>query len=96
MNDFFSALAEIGGLAGLAALITALVQLRHIRRDAKTSAVELTHNHGSSMKDAVARIEGSVKSLGHQVGEIRRDAAITHELLAHRLDEHHNRLDKLE
>lgn len=59
------ALVSLGGLAGLGALITSTAGLIETRR-------RLRPNHGSSVADGVRRTEDAVRSLGHQVGEIRR------------------------
>ena len=86
---------SLGGLAGLGSLVAALGAWRK----SSTAAKELSPNHGSSMKDSVARIEKSqelqldmMRSLGHQMGEIRA----SHELevrerqaLDHRAQEEH-------
>lgn len=76
MSDFIHAL---GGLPGLAALMTSigtLWQVVRVRSDTK----ELRPNHGSSVADKLTRIESKVnansealRSQGHQLGEIRRD-----------------------
>lgn len=79
-------LADLGGLAGLAALVTAIggviVQLRGLRKVRRDTA-QLMPNHGSHLADAVHRIEanmatradvGEVRRLvGHEVGEVRDD-----------------------
>lgn len=81
-----NALADLGGLAGLAALLTAIggviVQLRGLRKVREDTA-QLMPNHGSHLADAVHRIEanmatkddvGEVRRLvGHEVGEVRDD-----------------------
>lgn len=94
LTDALAALSDLGGLAGLAAVITAVATLRRsetrhaqARADSEarwiTITSELEPNHGSSLRDAVDRIEHSVDSLredhtdlarrlGHQIGEIRR------------------------
>lgn len=65
----------------------------------KRVKAEVTHNHGSSLKDAVDRIERrqssliekteglteNVKSLGHQIGEIRETDNVTHTDITARL-----------
>ena len=83
------AIASLGGFAGLAALIGNFIQLRSVHK-------EVTPNHGSSMNDAVHRIEKMVDSLGHQIGEVRRDAATMHDMIGARLDEHATRLESVE
>lgn len=60
--------AALGGLTGLGALITSTAGLLETRR-------RLRPNHGSSVADGIARLEDGMKSLGHQVGEIRTDMA---------------------
>lgn len=60
-------LAQLGGLGGIAALLTSvgtLWQLTRVKKDTQ----QLQPNHGSSVAD-------SVRSIGHQVGELRRDLA---------------------
>lgn len=85
-------------LTAIAAVIGAVGALINA---AKMNSVkkEVSHNHGSSMKDAVIRIEErqkslirankalskEVSSLGHQIGEIRTDANVAHEDYAARL-----------
>lgn len=75
-------LTSLGGLAGLAAFITSAAGLIETRR-------RLRPNHGSSISDAVSRIEAAqtqqgkdIRDLrsfvGHQIGEIRRDANREH------------------
>lgn len=75
-------LASLGGLAGLGALITSTASLVETRR-------RLRPNHGSSVADAITRIETmqiqqgkdlrSLRSfVGHEIGEIRRDAHREH------------------
>lgn len=102
-----SLILAIGSLiAGLGTLIASLGAWRKSR----TAAAELAPNHGSSLKDIVTRIElklehvsemqGALsqtqRSQGHQIGEIRRDALQTHELLADGLKEANRRISKLE
>lgn len=60
--------AALGGLSGLGALITSTAGLIETRR-------RLRPNHGSSVADGVSRLEDGMKSLGHQIGEIRTDLA---------------------
>ena len=75
-------------LSAVAALVAATASWR---TNGKVRS-ELTHNHGSSMKDALARIEVRQtkiaqaqdsheelsRSMGHQIGEIRDDARQIH------------------
>lgn len=94
LSGGLAALSDLGGLAGLAAVITAASTLRRSEaRHAKARAddearwitvtSELEPNHGSSLRDAVDRIEHAVdelredhtdlaRRLGHELGEIRR------------------------
>lgn len=66
------ALAALGGLPGVAALVTSLATLAGILKVKKDTA-QLTPNHGSSLADAVKRIEDTQRSHGHQLGEIKAD-----------------------
>lgn len=59
-------ITALGGLGGLGALITSTAGLIETRR-------RLRPNHGSSVADGVSRLEDGMKSLGHQIGEIRDD-----------------------
>lgn len=88
MKETAEIITALGGFGGLAGLVTALVQLRKIK-------AEIMPNHGSSLADAIRRTEDGIKRLDHQMGEIRRDSAVTHELIGKRLDEHAQRLDKI-
>lgn len=58
-------------ISGLAALFSAFY--------AKRAAREVRPNHGSSLKDIVKLVDDKVDSLAHQLGEVKKDAAITHE-----------------
>lgn len=90
---------HLTGLAGLVAALATLIGtvVNAVRVDRVQK--EVSHNHGSSLKDAVTRIEerqkGLIKngelmakeisSLGHQIGEIRESANVVHEDYAARL-----------
>ncbi|VDG76904.1 Uncharacterised protein [Actinobaculum suis] len=101
--------SALGGGVGIAAIITALASLITLSRRAKatetaassaaqaanSAAAQLTPNHGSTVSDAINRIEKMVSSQGHQIGEIRRDAAVTHEMIADRLSEHGDQITRL-
>ena len=73
-------LAELGGFAGVAALLTALagilVQLRGLRRVREDTA-QLQPDHGSSVADIVTSTATDVREvrrmLGHEIGEVRAD-----------------------
>ncbi|EEH64399.1 hypothetical protein HMPREF0044_0136 [Gleimia coleocanis DSM 15436] len=87
-----------GLLTALATLITAIGTLRN-HTSIKSVKAEVSHNHGSSMKDAISRIEKrqtglrastramrkELSSLGHQIGEIKSAANVTHQDHAARL-----------
>ena len=73
-------LAELGGFAGVAALLTALagilVQLRGLRRVREDTA-QLQPDHGSSVADIVTSTATDVREvrrmLGHEIGEVRAE-----------------------
>lgn len=75
-------IAALGGLGGLGALITSTAGLIETRR-------RLRPNHGSSVADGITRIEATQAKqgddlrdlrafVGHEIGEIRRDASREH------------------
>lgn len=92
VKDIATLVTAIAALVGAFGALVNAVRTNHIKK-------EFSHNHGSSMKDAITRIESrqkglikttellanGMKSLGHQVGEIRNDANIAHEDYAARL-----------
>ena len=71
-------LVELGGLAGVAALLTALAgifaQLRQTRKLREDTA-QLQPDHGSSVADLVTATAIDVREvrrmLGHEIGEVR-------------------------
>lgn len=78
MSSFLVDVIEaLGGLAGLAALLAVFPQLSGIKKNTAKTLTQFQPNHGSSLKDAVNRIEKAQldfqKSVGHQIGEIRTD-----------------------
>lgn len=83
-------LTDLTGLGALISSIAAVIGAVHARR----AASEVTPNHGSSLKDLVTMIDDKVDSLGHQIGEIRRDADSTHRDLQHRIRRLEDRSDK--
>lgn len=100
-------LLALGSLiAGIGTFVAALGAWRK----SKKAADELSPNHGGSLKDSVSRIEATLaqlgamvqhqgqiqRSQGHQIGEIRRDSAHTHDLLTEGLKEAHRRIRRLE
>lgn len=72
---------DLTGLGTLISSVAAIISAVHAKRASR----EVTPNHGSSLKDLVRAIDDKVDSLGHQVGEIRRDADTTHRDMMHRL-----------
>lgn len=50
-----------------------LVELIRTRRKAEVSVAELQPNHGTSMRDAVDRIEKQVAELGTEVSAVRTE-----------------------
>ena len=81
-------------LAGMAALITAVASIPgtiaafHVKKTRDEIGKEFQPNHGSSLVDKINLLTDSVKSVGHQVGEIRRDMAREHESINHTLERH--------
>lgn len=84
LADAVAALASLGGLGGIGAVVTAAVTARKNRGDVKAIRAEVSPNHGSSLLDAVRRIESSLddlrrehtaldRRLGHEIGEIKAD-----------------------
>lgn len=63
--------SSVGGLGGLGALITSLTTIRRWKR-VEADTAQLRPNHGSSMADALHRIETMQRSQGHQLGEQHR------------------------
>lgn len=80
--------------AGIAALITAIASIPgtiaaiHLKKTRDEIGKEFQPNHGSSLVDKINLLNDSVKSVGHQVGEIRRDMAREHEAINHTLERH--------
>lgn len=98
INSFGSLIASIGALV---AAVTAAGKARNAERNTAKLAnttndirKEVSPNHGSSMKDSLVRIEKLADGLGHQIGEIRRDAAVTHELLGNQVKALADRMNK--
>lgn len=91
-------------LAGLAALITALIAIPgaiaaiHSKRTGtaiEEIKTEFHPDHGNSLADKIDAIAAQssmqtklIDSLGHQIGEIRRDMAREHEAINHTLERH--------
>lgn len=100
-------ITSVGSLvASLGALIASISAARKsgnaetkIAKTAKETAqikAEFLPNHGSSFKDALTRIEKEVSSLGHQIGESRRDSSNAHELLGNQVNDLARRVTRLE
>lgn len=84
-------------------MLTALGTLRRQEKGMAAVRAELEPNHGSSLKDAVTRIEKNLTTLsdrvesldhrlGHEIGDMRRAADTTNADLAARirhLEQHH-------
>lgn len=81
-------------LAGMAALITAIASLPgtiaawHASKTRAAFHQEMNPDHGESLKDKMNTLNDSVASVGHQVGEIRRDMHREHEHINHTLERH--------
>lgn len=92
----------VNDLAGLSMLITAvagvpaaLVAARNSGKTRKKIRHELNPNHGSSIRDQIDLLVKMVSSQGHQIGEIRRDAASIHDRHDRQLERIEKRLDNL-
>lgn len=72
-QEIIEIISSLGGFAGLAALITALGATRRMNTASEKIAKELSPNHGSSMKDSLARIEAVQKDHGERLHELRKD-----------------------
>ena len=73
-------LVELGGLAGVAALLTALAGIfaqLHQTRKLREDTVQLQPDHGSSVADIVTSTATDVREvrrmLGHEIGEVRAE-----------------------
>lgn len=81
-------------LAGMAALITAIASIPgtiaawHASKTRAAFHQEMNPDGGASLIDKVNALNVSVSSVGHQVGEIRRDMAREHEHINHTLERH--------
>ena len=98
-------------LAGLAALITALIAIPgaiaaiHSKRTGtaiEEIKTEFHPDHGNSLADKIDAIAAQssmqtklIDSLGHQIGEIRRDMAREHEHLNHTAERHDEDISRL-
>lgn len=66
VHELVNVLQNLGGLAGLGALIASISTYKETRK-------RLRPNHGSSIADGIARVEKDVTRIGHEIGEIRTD-----------------------
>lgn len=89
MSGIVSAITDLGGFAGLAAVLAVVWPIRHV-------SAQMKPNHGSSLRDAVDRIEKNLDNLtarhddlasrlGHEVGELKSDSRAAHDDLAARI-----------
>lgn len=104
LPDLITSIAAL--VTSIGAFVASLISARRAGKAENASSIaaaEVSHNHGGTLKDAIARIELATRhisevqrSQGHQIGEIRRDKVQAHEFMADRLSEHSKRLDRLE
>lgn len=84
-------LAELGGFAGLAALITAatgiLIQLRSLRKVREDTA-QLQPDHGTSVADKVNAISKQLDLIQSAQEQTAHSAEAVHELITDRLHMH--------
>lgn len=109
MSEIVTAFVALGGLGGLGALVTSLATFIKTAR-VKEDTATLKPDHGLSVADQIGRIEKHLaglsatvtaldvrtRSVGSQIGQIRRDladAASDHE---RRLDRHDERIERIE
>lgn len=96
VTDLLGGLASIGGLSGLAAVLVAVRGMRRHEDAVQEVSAQMQPNHGSSLRDAIDRIERSQQAtaervtaldhrLGHEMGEIRRAMDREHSDYDHRL-----------
>ena len=64
-EDLLALISALGGLSGLGALIAAYASWQNSK--------ELKPDHGNSLADKHELTLSMVKSLGHQIGEMRRE-----------------------
>lgn len=103
MREAITTLSELGGFTGIAAIIATIPALRRIQRDSRTAAEEAKPNHGGSMRDAITRIETTVKlikeiqySQSKEIERIQHDNAVINKSFIEQLDEHTHRIIRLE
>lgn len=71
--DAIAALSTVGGLSGLAAVLTAVLTGRRHTDDVKAVRAQLEPDHGTSVADAVCRIERDVGGLRADIRLLRAD-----------------------
>lgn len=71
--DAVAALSTVGGLSGLAAVLTALLTGRRHTDDVRAVRQQLEPDHGTSVADAVRRIERDVGGLRADMRLLRAD-----------------------
>ena len=69
-SETLDALVALGGLGGVAATITSLVNLAKTRQ-VHGDTQQLQPDHGSSVADKIDSLVREVRGIGHQVGELR-------------------------
>ncbi|ETJ03075.1 MAG: hypothetical protein Q605_AUC00893G0003 [Actinomyces urogenitalis DORA_12] len=97
--DALETLSSLGGLAGLAALISAMVTLRKrdsrddgLARDVTAVRAQVEHNHGSSMKDQLTRIESTQAIILREQADHSQSMAALRRELADARHDHDQRL----
>lgn len=102
VHEWATAIASVGGLTGLAALLSALAALR-TSKQAENSADkahgtsqaiigELKPNHGSSLRDAVDQLDRKTDLLAEEVTVLARSMDATNGLIRDRLNSIENQL----
>ncbi|WP_165217232.1 abortive infection family protein [Schaalia sp. ZJ1691] len=73
-HEIAEIIQALGGFGGLGAMIASFITTKKIKT-VKADTEQLRPNHGSTVADSIRRIEDSVHSVGHQIGEVRTDLA---------------------
>ena len=84
MTKVIEIIADLGGFAGIAAIIAAVPTLFKIRKDTAATVNQVKPSHGGNLSTSMNKIEtdmttlraeyrSGISSIGHQVGEIRGD-----------------------
>ena len=85
----------VAAIAGTSAVIGAWLQSRKTARNVTSLAAELKPNHGSSLRDAIDRIEAAVLAMHETVDEDRRRMDRRVDRLADRQDRCAGLIDQL-